>query len=73
MALATAVLSIEGLEPSKKLFLWLAPGTEANYPEGKEDNTHFSPTGAERLAREFAAGLCGVSTPLAPLLHKPCE
>ena len=70
---SSALLQETGAEPSKKLFLWLAPGTEANYPEGKEDNTHFSPTGAERLAREFAAGLCGVSTPLVPLLRKPCE
>lgn len=70
---SSALLQETGAEPSKKLFLWLAPGAEANYLEGKEDNTHFSPIGAQRIAREFAAALCGVDTPLAPLLLRPCS
>lgn len=39
-----------GEEKSKELFLHLAPGENENYPEGLEDNTHFSPTGAEVMA-----------------------
>ncbi|MCF8259795.1 MAG: rhamnogalacturonan acetylesterase [Melioribacteraceae bacterium] len=39
-----------GEENSKELFLWVAVGESPNYPEGKEDNTHFSPKGAEIIA-----------------------
>jgi lysophospholipase L1-like esterase len=40
-----------GVEPSKLLFLQLKPGQHPNYPEGKEDNTHFSELGARLLAQ----------------------
>jgi lysophospholipase L1-like esterase len=40
-----------GVENSKLLFLQLKPGEHPNYPEGKEDNTHFSELGARLLAQ----------------------
>lgn len=40
-----------GAEDSKRLFLQLKAGENANYPNGVEDNTHFSPLGAEEMAR----------------------
>jgi len=40
-----------GVEGSKKLFLQLKPGENPNYPNGVEDNTHFSPLGAEEMAK----------------------
>lgn len=40
-----------GLEPSRLLFLQVKPGEHPNYPEGKEDNTHFSELGARLLAQ----------------------
>jgi len=40
-----------GAENSKKLFLQLKAGENPNYPNGIEDNTHFSPLGAEEIAR----------------------
>jgi lysophospholipase L1-like esterase len=40
-----------GLENSKKLFLQLKAGENPNYPNGIEDNTHFSPLGAEEMAK----------------------
>ncbi|HEY5825070.1 MAG TPA: rhamnogalacturonan acetylesterase [Cyclobacteriaceae bacterium] len=40
-----------GAEQSKLLFLQLAPGEHPNYPEGKEDNTHFSELGARKIAQ----------------------
>jgi len=52
---STAVLQEAGAESSKALFLWLAPGEHVNYPQGVQDNTHFSRKGAQRMAREFAA------------------
>jgi len=54
---SAAALQETGVEGSKALFLWLAPGENANYPQGVQDNTHFSPKGAQRMAREFAGAL----------------
>ena len=40
-----------GVENSKLLFLHLKPGEHPNYPDGKEDNTHFSELGARLVAQ----------------------
>ncbi len=40
-----------GVEQSKLLFVQLKPGEHPNYPEGKEDNTHFSELGARLIAQ----------------------
>ena len=40
-----------GVENSKLLFLQLKPGEHPNYPDGKEDNTHFSELGARLVAQ----------------------
>ena len=39
-----------GVENSKFLFNHLKPGEHPNYPDGKEDNTHFSELGARKVA-----------------------
>ncbi len=39
-----------GVENSKLLFNQLKPGENPNYPEGKEDNTHFNELGARLIA-----------------------
>ncbi len=51
------VLVRHGVEESKKLFLQLAAGEHANYPQGVNDNTHFSPLGAEVMARLAVEGI----------------
>jgi len=40
-----------GSENSKLLFLQLKPGEHPNYPDGKEDNTHFNELGARLVAQ----------------------
>ena len=40
-----------GVETSKLLFCQLKPGEHPNYPEGKEDNTHFNELGARMIAQ----------------------
>jgi len=40
-----------GEEQSKLLFLQLAAGEHPNYPEGKNDNTHFNELGARLIAQ----------------------
>jgi pectinesterase len=57
-----------GAEPSKALFLHIAPGTDANYPQGLRDDTHFSPLGAERMAELAVAGIRESVPELAALL-----
>ena len=52
-----AVIIKYGVEGSKKLFLQLAPGENANYPKGVEDNTHFSTLGAEEMAKVAIEGI----------------
>ena len=46
-----------GDEGSRKLFLQLKPGEHANYPKGVDDNTHFSPLGAEEMAKLAVEGI----------------
>lgn len=48
--LSSTLLSELGEEDSESLFLWLEKGENANYPDGKEDNTHFSAKGAKMMA-----------------------
>ncbi|MCB0748234.1 MAG: rhamnogalacturonan acetylesterase [Ignavibacteriae bacterium] len=43
-----------GEEGTKEIFLILNPGDSANYPEGIEDNTHFSDYGAKVIANLVA-------------------
>ncbi|MEV0022321.1 rhamnogalacturonan acetylesterase [Streptomyces atroolivaceus] len=38
-------------------FNWLEPGESPNYPDGKQDNTHFRPDGAVDVARATARAL----------------
>ena len=63
-----ALVQEMGVEQSQRLFLWLAPGAHPNYPAGVEDNTHFSPDGAARIAAEFAIALRQTDLPLAQRL-----
>lgn len=48
--LSEKVLVKYGPEESRKLFLQLKEGENPNYPKGVEDNTHFSPLGADLMA-----------------------
>lgn len=52
-----AVIVQHGVEGSRKLFLQLKAGENANYPNGVDDNTHFSPFGAEEMAKVAVTGI----------------
>jgi lysophospholipase L1-like esterase len=45
-----ALLQQLGPEVSKYLFDYVVPGEHPNYPEGKQDDTHFSELGARKMA-----------------------
>jgi lysophospholipase L1-like esterase len=46
-----------GVDDSRRLFLQLKPGENANYPNGAEDNTHFNPLGAGEMAKLAVEGI----------------
>lgn len=54
-----------GAEGSKHLFNHLEKGEHPNYPEGKEDNTHFSELGARRVAELVLEEIMGLKLELA--------
>jgi pectinesterase len=59
------LLRLFGPEASSALFLQLAPGENANYPNGVNDNTHFSPFGARIMAALAVEGLRAAGLDLA--------
>ncbi|MDB4875048.1 MAG: alpha/beta hydrolase [Gemmatimonadetes bacterium] len=46
-----------GVERSKTLYVWVAPGSSAMYPTGRQDDTHLSVAGATAVARLAANAL----------------
>ncbi|UFH57130.1 rhamnogalacturonan acetylesterase [Spirosoma sp. KNUC1025] len=60
-----------GVENSKLLFLQLAPDEHPNYPEGKDDNTHFNELGARRMAEIVLANIKSLKLELADRIVKP--
>ena len=60
-----------GVENSKLLFLQLKPGEHPNYPEGKEDNTHFSEIGARMVAQLVLQEIKEKCPELAERIVKP--
>jgi len=49
-AKTVAVIEQFGVEKSKELFLHYRPGDYSQFPEGREDDTHLSPTGAFKVS-----------------------
>ncbi|MDZ7691467.1 MAG: rhamnogalacturonan acetylesterase [Balneolaceae bacterium] len=58
---------LKELGPEKSVFLYnhLEPGQHPNYPEGLEDNTHFSEYGARRMAELALDGIQELDLDLA--------
>lgn len=59
-----------GEETSKLLFLQLAPGEHPNYPNGKNDNTHFSELGARLIAQMVLAEVKALKPDLEKRIFK---
>lgn len=60
-----------GKETSRLLFLQLRPGEHPNYPEGKEDNTHFTELGARLIAQIILSEIRQQVPELADRIIKP--
>ena len=54
---STALIEKMGVENSKLLFLQLEKGEHPNYPDGRDDNTHFSELGARKMAQLVLADI----------------
>jgi lysophospholipase L1-like esterase len=70
-ALSRDLLQRYGEDNSKLLFLQLAPGEHPNYPEGKNDNTHFSELGARLVAQIVLAEVKKLNLDLSNHIVKP--
>jgi len=68
-ALSGALLLTLGEEQSRALYLILEPGQYENYPQGLDDNTHFSPLGAELMADLVINDLKRQDLPLAAFFN----
>lgn len=64
----TQWLQKTGDEPSKKFFVWLAPGAHPKFPEGSRDDTHFVEAGARAVAALAAGEIRAQQLPLAQWL-----
>ncbi|GAB3882943.1 rhamnogalacturonan acetylesterase [Spirosoma agri] len=64
------LLQTLGAETSKLLYLQLTPGEHPNYPEGKEDNTHFNELGARKMAEVVLANIRSLKLELADRIVK---
>lgn len=60
-----------GPDDSKWLFLQLQPGEHPNYPDGRNDNTHFSELGARLVAQLVLKELRSASPELCTRLQSP--
>ena len=60
-----------GVENSNLLFLKLKPGEHPNYPDGKDDNTHFNELGARLVAQLMLEEVNNKIPSLAQHLIKP--
>lgn len=60
-----------GKENSRLLFLQLKPGEHPNYPDGKEDNTHFNELGARLIAQLVLSEIKSLIPDLADRVIKP--
>ena len=57
-----------GVEKSKQLFTIFPPNTQSNYPDGIEDNTHFSEKGALEVAKLVVEGIKELHLPIEEYL-----
>ena len=60
-----------GIENSKLLFMQLKPNEHPNYPEGRDDNTHFNELGARLIAQRVLTEIRSLVPDLGDRIVKP--
>ena len=71
-AVSTRYLEHIGPEKAEDIFLWVRPGYP-NYPQGKQDNTHFCDNGAFQMARLIAGELQNLHIPALERRMRPAD
>ena len=71
-SLSKAYIEAAGAEESRRLFMNFPAGRYANYPEGKEDNSHLTADGARIFAGLVAADLWAKGEPYRAILRPEC-
>jgi lysophospholipase L1-like esterase len=66
-----ALLQKLGPETSKLLYNHLEPGENPHYPEGRNDDTHFSELGARKIAEIVLASIKELHLGLADHIYQP--
>jgi len=66
-----ALLQQTGPENSKYFFNYLKPGEHPNYPNGREDDTHFNELGARKMAELVMEEICEQIPELKNSICKP--
>ncbi len=66
-----ALLDSFGAQYSALLYLQLTPGENPNYPDGVQDNTHFSELGARKIAQLVIRAMKTQAIPLAQHIYQP--
>jgi lysophospholipase L1-like esterase len=62
-----------GPNDSKLLFMQLEPGEHPNYPDGRNDNTHFNELGARKIAELVLSGIRELNLDLVARIRPPLE
>lgn len=65
------ILQQAGPENSKLFFNYLQPGENPNYPDGRQDDTHFNELGARRMAELVLAEVKNLKLDLAGRIVRP--
>ncbi|WP_017797195.1 rhamnogalacturonan acetylesterase [Oceanobacillus kimchii] len=65
---STIMLENIGPELSKHLYMWIKTGDYKYYPDGKEDNTHFTELGANKIAQLVIEGIKDLRLPIAKFI-----
>ncbi|MFL5738991.1 MAG: rhamnogalacturonan acetylesterase [Flavisolibacter sp.] len=60
-----------GPESSKLLYNYLSAGEHPNYPDGRQDDTHFSELGARKMAEIVLSDIRKLNIPLASHIFQP--
>lgn len=69
--LSGAIVQQHGPVQSRELFLQLKPGENPHYPNGVDDNTHFSTLGADLMATQVVKGIRDAKLDLARYVKQP--
>jgi lysophospholipase L1-like esterase len=70
-AISQLLLQSFGPDASKYLFNYLSPGEHPNYPDGKQDDTHFSELGARKMAEIVLSEIRALKLELAERIYVP--